>query len=137
MFLGTRRSFNPPAEIFLVKTQTISAQCAKVTQKTTFPQNLIKMILWRRKMQYWQPWRNIFDEGLQLFCSRSETKEKSFFPRKKLFSSRRSSGHVNYSFHNPVKKRRQKLKSFFPISVKIKYHNVFEKVFDAKCSLDT
>ena len=96
-----------------------------------------RLILWQRRMHFWQPYQKIFSKKPQICHSDSKRREKLWiFWTEDYFSSNCASAHVEYICDHPVKNLSSKLwKGFARIPERMKNLCAFQKKnFSPKCS---
>ena len=124
-----KRRFKKPAENMspksrkICRSETKNSYLLKISLKSnpkfkkkhgfwkSFPHGLF---LWTQRIQFWQPWRKTFGVNPKNFGLKSDKQVKKFFFRRKGFPWRPSSGNVEFSSDNTVKKscvNSQKIKS--------------------------
>ena len=106
-FLSAQRMrfWQPCRKLFLGKSHNFSTLCPEKVEKLYICSKIfvfLNVILWTRKLPFWQPRRTFLHKKPKPFRSRSG---KIFiFFQKNYLSEKRSGGHVECSFDTPQKK---------------------------------
>ena len=76
---------------FLMESGIFSAQCPKEQEKFRVDFSL-KIILWRLRMQFWQPCQKVSSNQVEIFCSMPKSVQENNFPVTKHLFHKRSLG---------------------------------------------